>query len=429
MNQQITVSVGIDWADAKHDFHLIASDGQTDAGEFDQDPQAIADQINAWRKLCPDAIFAVAIEASKGAIINALLGYDDVRIYPVNPAALANYRKAFAHGGGKNDPVDAKLMAQFIEHYRDQLQPLQRDSELTRKIAIIAEDRRRFVDSRADLANQLTALLKSYFPAALALKPARTYSEWFVKFLNKYSALTQAQAAGKTRLRSFFHGVGKKAKADTYATTLCEAIPLTQDAATIETLVMRVQVVLDQIESLTRHIKRYESRLKQLVPQHDLFALVDSLPGAINTKARLIAALGDDRSRYPEAKNLQTASGIAPLTTQSGRQKFVHARWACTKFTKQTYHEFAGVSITKSRWAKVYYEQHKLRHGSRKNAAQLAKRALAYKWQRIIHSCWQAGEVYDEGRYIERLKQTGSPLYALLEACSEEVENMSETSS
>lgn len=64
MSQQIIVSVGIDWADAKHDFHLISPDGQNHTGVFEQNPKAIADQVAAWRKLCPGAIFAVAIEAT-----------------------------------------------------------------------------------------------------------------------------------------------------------------------------------------------------------------------------------------------------------------------------------------------------------------------------------------------------------------------------
>lgn len=417
MNHTIIVSVGVDWADAKHDFHLITPEGQFHAGDFDQDPQAIADQIGAWRKLCPDAIFAVAIEASKGAIINALLEYHDIQIYPVNPAALASYRKAFAHGGGKNDPVDAKLLAQFIDHYREQLEPLKPNSELTRKIATSAEDRRRLVDHRAELANELTALLKRYFPAALALKPARSYSEFFLKFLQKYPSLETAQAAGKTRLRTFFHGTGMKAKADGHAKTLCDAIPLTTDVATIETSVMRVQSVIDQLQTLTKHIKRYERLLKQLLPEHDVYPVVKSLPGAsTNTYARMIAALGDDRSRYSDVESLQAASGIAPVTTQSGRQKFVNARWACTKFMKQTFHEYAGLSIAESRWAKAYYEQQKAKNKSDRHAAQKAKRALAYKWQRIIYRCWQTGEPYDEARYIGRLQATGSPLYALIEA-------------
>jgi hypothetical protein len=40
----------------------------------------------------------------------------------------------------------------------------------------------------------------------------------------------------------------------------------------------------------------------------------------------------------------------------------------------------------------------------------MAKRALAYKWIRIIFRCWQQGEAYDEARYIQQLTLTHSPL-------------------
>jgi hypothetical protein len=81
---------------------------------------------------------------------------------------------------------------------------------------------------------------------------------------------------------------------------------------------------------------------------------------------------------------------------------------------KQTFHEYAGLTILKSRWAKAYYEQQKEKNKSRRNAAQLAKRALAYKWQRIIHRLWISGEAYNEDRYIARLEATGSPLFKLI---------------
>ena len=93
------------------------------------------------------------------------------------------------------------------------------------------------------------------------------------------------------------------------------------------------------------------------------------------------------------------------MTTQSGKQRSVSSRWACNKFLRQTFHEFAGVSIKKSRWAKAYYQQQLQRNKS----PQVARRALAYKWQRIIYRCWQTGEAYDEERYIARLIATNSP--------------------
>ena len=111
--------------------------------------------------------FAVALEQSRGPLINALLEYEDVTIYPINPAALANYRGAFAHGGGKSDPVDAALLAQFLEHDRKQLRPLRRDEPLTRELAELVRQRRHLVDLRTPLANELSAVLKAYFPSVL----------------------------------------------------------------------------------------------------------------------------------------------------------------------------------------------------------------------------------------------------------------------
>lgn len=411
MNSENMLCIGIDWADAKHDFHLIRDDGKSITGIFQQSPKAIQAQVEAWRGQCPGAKFAVAIETTKGALINALIEYEDIVIYPINPASLANYRKAFAHGGGKNDIVDARLLAQFLTNHRDSLRPLKRDSELTRLLATMSEDRRRLVDRRADATNQLTALLKTYFPAALELKPARGYSEFFLKFLLKYPTLEQAQKASASRLKNFFHGVRMKSKAADYVESLHGAKPLTKDATTLTTSVIRMKAIAEQLQLMNKYVKQYERELERLVPTHSSYEFVSSLPGAsTNTHARLIGALGDDRTRYSSAIDLQTATGIAPVTTASGKMKYVSSRWACSKFLRQTFHEYAGLSIKASRWAKAYYDD-QLSKGKSKNTA---KRALAYKWQRIIFRLWQTGERYDEARYVDGLKKSGSPLYAKL---------------
>lgn len=174
----------------------------------------------------------------------------------------------------------------------------------------------------------------------------------------------------------------------------------------------------DGFLSLTGHTwpttdHRYDGEIKTMVQQHTDYPLVASLPaGSYTTRCRLIAALGDDRSRFPKTESLQAASGIAPLTTQSGRQRFVSSRWACSKFMRQTFHEFAGLTITRCKWSAAYYKLQL----SRGKSAQMAKRALAYKWQRITYRCWQDRVPYDEAKYLQRLRATGSPLIALMEA-------------
>src|SRR2546430_4149544 len=72
---------------------------------------------------------------------------------------------------------------------------------------------------------------------------------------------------------------------------------------------------------------------------------------------RLLAAFGSQRERYQNAVEMQTFSGIAPVTESSGKSSWVHFRFACSKFLRQSFHEWAALSITQSQWARAYYER------------------------------------------------------------------------
>jgi transposase len=400
-----TLLIGIDWADENHAYHCVTPDGKVCAGILDQDPQAIVDWINHWHKQFPGCQIEICLETSRGALINSLLEHG-LTVYPVNANALANYRKAFAHGGGKNDPVDAKLISQFLTHYRDQLKPLNHDQPLTRELGVLARDRRNLVEQRVALANKLTELLKQYFPAILQLNSSKSYAEFIVRLLLKYPTLEALQAAGRTKLQKFFFGVGSKANAAKRIDMLLSAIPLTTDPVILRTCGRLVQTICGQLQVLNNSIKGYDAALETLVKQHHRFACVAKLPNSgPASQARILAALGDDQARYRTASNVQAAAGIAPLTTQSGKSKYVSSRWACSKFMKQTFHEYAGLSITKCQWARNYYDR-QIANG---NSAQMAKRALAYKWIRIIFKLWQTNQPYDDARYTQRLKESGSP--------------------
>ena len=82
-----------------------------------------------------------------------------------------------------------------------------------------------------------------------------------------------------------------------------------------------------------------------------------SLPGAGDALVpRLIVAFGTQRDRYQSAYEMQCYSGIAPVTEASGNSQWVHFRFICPKFLRQTFHEFAGCSIQQSEWAHAYYD-------------------------------------------------------------------------
>ena len=79
------------------------------------------------------------------------------------------------------------------------------------------------------------------------------------------------------------------------------------------------------------------------LPDFDLF---DSLPGAgPHLTPRLLAAFGEQRDRFKGADELQKYSGIAPVTERSGKKCWVHWRWQCPTFLRQTFVEWAGQTI------------------------------------------------------------------------------------
>src|SRR6201997_3383196 len=166
-----------------------------------------------------------------------------------------------------------------------------------------------------------------------------------------------------------------------------------------------VKVIVQLIRSLLQGIAELDGKIEEVAAEHPDFFIFESLPGAGAVMApRLLAAFGSQRDRYSCADELQTYSGIAPVTERSGKRKWVHFRWACPKFLRQSFHEWAGHSIVQSEWARVYYQQQR----SKGNTHHAAVRALPFKWIRIVFRCWQDGVAYDENRYLAALVKRGS---------------------
>ena len=99
------------------------------------------------------------------------------------------------------------------------------------------------------------------------------------------------------------------------------------------------------IQALNPVIEKYEQRIQRVFDAHPEVKLFTGLPGAGPVMApRLLAFFGTDRSRYAAALNVQSFTGIAPVTKSSGKSRVVYARAACPKFDRQTFHEFRNAS-------------------------------------------------------------------------------------
>ena len=135
--------------------------------------------------------------------------------------------------------------------------------------------------------------------------------------------------------------------------------------------------------------------------------LFDSLPGAgAQFAPRLLVAFGSNRAVTKSASELQKYSGVAPVIEKSGQKSWTHWRYSCPTFLRQTFVEWAGLTVRYSFWARAYYQQQEAK-GKPHNTI---IRSLAFKWIRIIFRCWQDRKPYDESKYLEALRRRGSPL-------------------
>jgi transposase len=408
MDTGYAVLVGWDWADQKHDVcWRETGTGRVHRETIEQRPETINEWISSLIARYPGQRIAVCVEQSRGAVVYALMGYAEVDLYPINPVTLAKYRNAFRPSGAKDDPGDAALALDLLERHRDVLKVWHPDTEATRLLRSLCEDRRKAVDARTALCNSMRARLKEYYPQVLHLVGEQLSSELCCAFLMKWPCFDMVAGASAETVRRFYYA--QHSRSETAIQERLERIaksrPLTTDPAVVESGMRWVKMLVAQIRAFNRSIHAYDERIAEVFKTHPDRAIFASFPGAGKQLGpRLVAVFGTDRSRYEEAVNIATYSGVAPVIERSGQQEWIRWRWHCPKFLRQSLVEFAGMSVMYSTWARLYY-QDQIRKGKKHPAA---VRTLAFKWLRILFRCWKERTTYDEAKYLAALQRHGS---------------------
>src|SRR5512138_3098778 len=101
---EFAATIGWDWADKKHDLWLRPADGsKAQHLRLEQTPEALHEWVAKMRERFGGRPLAIGIETARGPVISALLGYDFLAIFPINPKAMKDYRSAFSVSGATND--------------------------------------------------------------------------------------------------------------------------------------------------------------------------------------------------------------------------------------------------------------------------------------------------------------------------------------
>ena len=299
------------------------------------------------------------------------------------------------------------MCLELARDHAAKLRPLQPQDPETAKLSGLVEARRDMVDRRTTLLNQLTSLLKSYYPQALALLE-KLNTPMAVAFLRRWPEVISLKAAKPAAIKKFFyqHNVRSEDLVKERLAFIAQAVALTTEEARVSVAVLQLRQLVDQLEVFQKHVARFDTEIKNAFAAHPEAYLFRDLPGAGPQLApRLCAAFGTDRSVYADPSNLQKYAGLAPVREKSGPQLWTHWRWNAPAFLRQSFVEWAGQTVLYCPWARVYYQR--MSQKGKKHAVII--RALAFKWIRILWKCWQERTAYDEARYLKQLLHRKSP--------------------
>jgi len=406
---EFAAHIGLDWADRKHFWAMRTADGKPQRGEIDNTPEAIQIWAAELAQRFGGRPIAVALEQSRGAVIAMLSKYAHLVLFPIHPNTVANYRKALYPSGAKSDPCDSDLILELRLTHPDKFRRFDPDTVETRKLQFLTEERRKLVNQHTSERQRLLAWLKQMFPQIL---------QWFEDpscamvgaLLLRWPTLQALQQASPQLLRKFFsqHNCRSEQAIQKRLQQIPLAVVATTDAALVESASMCIQNSVRLLEIMREGIAAFDRAIRETYRNHPDRALMESFPGAGPAlEPRLIAAVGSRRERFDSATRMACFSGIAPVKEASGNALWIHWRWACPKFIRQTFHEWAGCSIRTCDWARAFYNGQRAK-GKGHHAA---LRSLAFKWIRIFFRCWRDRVPYSEERYLNALqKRTPTPV-------------------
>jgi transposase len=292
--------------------------------------------------------FAVAFEASCG------YGYLHGRL-----SRLAD-RVAVAHPGRlrliygakrKNDRVDAAKVAKLL--YLDAVPQCHVPGADVRAWRGLVEYRRRLVDRRVAVKNQVRALLRGLgvvgVPAGKAL--------WSGKGLAWLRALTLDDGTGGA------------------------------DA-------LRRDLLADELSELTARVRRVERELDARAAGHPGVALLRTIPGVGVRTAEAVVAYLDDVRRFARVRQVGCYLGLVPCQDASaGRERLGHITRDGPGTVRKLLCEAAWQAVRRSPSVRAYFERVA---GGRPDRRKVALVAAAHKLARSMAAMLRSGEAWRE---------------------------------
>ena len=406
---------GIDWAEAQHDVAIVDSDGQLVAKKrITDDPIGFAELVEMLTAAgdCAEDPVPVAIETPRGLLV-ASLRATGRPVYAINPLAVARYRERHSVARSKSDHADATTLANILRVDAHVHRRLPADSELCQAIAVLARAHQDAIWWRTAAHHQLRSLLREFYPIFLA-----TFTGRFALGIASPEARavlavapnpTAAAKLSVSRIAAALRRAGRSRNVDRAAAEIKAELrtPQLRQPLLVETAMgSQALALLAALDTACTNVEELGDAAAELFQQHPDYAIITSFPGlADSTGARVLAEIGDDRTRFADARGLKAYAGSAPITRASGRSLSITHRHIKNNRLATAGWMWSFAATSHCQPARDHYRRRR-EHGDRHAAA---NRHLFNKLLGQLHHCLQHRETFSEAKAFPNLRAAALP--------------------
>jgi transposase len=374
---------GVDWASSKHDVTLTDDSGKIVGRRIFEHSGAGLVQMADWLLRESGATAAavhVAIETPHGPVVEMLLerGFN---VYSINPKQLDRFRDRFTVAGAKDDRRDADVLASSL---RTDGKAFRRLAPADPAIIELREWSRMADEHGRDLRRYMSRMrdqLQRYFPAFLALEGDHD-AAWKLALLELASTPALAACLPRAKVARLLKAHHVRCHDADAVLAILRAPSLAVSQATIAAASAHVVALLKSIRLTAQQLKEANAMLDRLTSaladsqesasgqtmQRDV-AILRSSPGIGRIILATLLAEAPQAVRERDYHALRCHAGIAPVTKQSGKRRYVVRRHACNRRLQNAVYHWARKAIQHDQSSRAKYE---------------ALRARGHSWARAL---------------------------------------------
>ena len=250
---------------------------------------------------------------------------------------------------------------------------------------------------RQQAANKLRSLLHEYYPTFLA-----TFEDLASSDARATLAIAPTPTAVKklrrASLRAALVRAGRRRNIDHQVDRILAGLrgeQFTQLRLVEQAMGRQALAHLHTLNTAVANVADLEQALGEAFAQHPDAAIITSFPGLGTVLgARILGEIGDDRTRFTNAKALKAFAGTAPVTRASGLKRSVSMRVVRNRRLCHAGYLWALPLLVHSPGARAHYDQRRQRADTYSAAA----RNLANRFFGILYHCLQKRISYDEAK-------------------------------